>query len=442
MRQAGAVPVVAVAASGGRDSTALLHATAHAARGTRLQVVALHVHHGLNPAADIWQQHLQRQCARWARAGLPIKALTRRLNGSPARGESVEAWARRERYRALAAMARDAGAEIVLLAHHRRDQAETFLLQALRGAGPAGLAAMPREAIRDGLCWCRPWLEQPAEAIAAYVTRHRLTHIDDDSNQNRRFDRNRLRHDVWPALLAAFPHAEATLSLAARQAQWAIELIDGVAESDLAAVMVAAPGGLGANAIDMVAWQALPPPRRVAVLRHWLATLVNDGVRDSLIERLGDELVTGRTGRWPLDAGRELRLYRARLTVEPVVSGRAPSPTTTRLHLDRPGVVDLPDWGGHLEIDAVEEGGAPASLLARAELRPRAPGDTFQFTPRGTARILKKQYQARAVPAWQRGGPVVVCGAQLIFVPGLGIDARACAVRGEPQLLIRWQPAP
>ena len=229
---------MAVAASGGRDSTGLLHATVRAAHGTGLQVAALHVHHGLNPAADDWQRHVQQQCARWARAGLPVRCLTRRLNGNPAAGESVEGWARRGRYAALAEMAREAGAKLILLAHHRRDQAETLLLQALRGGGPAGLAAMPREARREGLLWCRPWLDEPGEAIAAYVARHRLSHIEDDSNLDTRFDRNRLRHDVWPALLEAFPHAESTLAAAGRHARWGAELIDEIGEGDLAGLHV------------------------------------------------------------------------------------------------------------------------------------------------------------------------------------------------------------
>ena len=154
-------PAVAVAASGGRDSTALLHATARAARDLGLEVHALHVHHGLVADADAWLERLEAQCRRWRAAGLPVHFHSTRLDGRPARGESVEAWARRERYQALAAMARHAGCALVLLAHHRRDQAETFLLQALRGAGPAGLAAMPRRAERAGLTWARPWLAQP-----------------------------------------------------------------------------------------------------------------------------------------------------------------------------------------------------------------------------------------------------------------------------------------
>jgi tRNA(Ile)-lysidine synthase len=427
--------VVAVAASGGRDSTALLHATARTAQGQGIGVVALHVHHGLNPSADDWQLHLQRQCARWARAGLPIRFHAFRLAGTPARGESVEAWARRGRYAALAQMAREAGAKIILLAHHRRDQAETLLLQALRGAGPAGLAAMPREIEREGLLWCRPWLDQPASAINAYVARHRLTHIDDDSNEDTRFDRNRLRHDVWPALLGAFPHAEAALTQAARLAQQAAALIDEVAGADLATLQDEAGAG-----IMLAAWKTLSPARQAAVLRHWLRPSAEEGVRETLIERLLVELPHARAARWPVGRASELRLYRGRLRLEGValpVAAADPIP----VRLDRPGRLELPAWGGALELAPVEQGGVSRVLLARAGLREREPGDQFQLAPRSTARSLKKQFQAIGVPAWQRGGPVVATADQVLFVPGLGIDARALATPGEPQLAIRWEPA-
>ncbi|WP_374569164.1 tRNA lysidine(34) synthetase TilS [Ideonella sp.] len=433
--------VVAVAASGGRDSTALLHATARAAQGQGAHVVALHVHHGLNPAADSWQQHLQRQCARWARAGLPVRLSTMRLSGAPARGESIEAWARRGRYTALAQMAHEAGAQVVLLAHHRRDQAETLLLQALRGAGPAGLAAMPREAEREGLLWCRPWLDQPAEAIAAYVARYRLTHIDDDSNQDTRFDRNRLRHDVWPALLAAFAHAEAALAQSARLSQQAAALVDEVAHADLAALR----GEPGAGII-VAAWKALSPARQAAVLRHWLRPSAEEGVRETLIERLLLELPHARASRWPMGAACELRLYRGRLTLSSLAPPNAATAATTTpnaapIRLDQPGQFALPAWGGTLELAVVAQGGVPRALLAQAGLRERLPGDQFQRAPRSTARSLKKQFQAVGVPAWQRGGPIVATANQLIFVPGLGIDARAWAAPGEPQLAIHWKPA-
>jgi tRNA(Ile)-lysidine synthase len=210
--------VVAVATSGGRDSIALLHATLHCAKALGLRVVALHVHHGLMPDADAWASNLEACCTRWADLGWPLSFACTRLTGRPGRGDSVEAWARRERYAALARMARKAGASLVLLAHHRRDQAETVLLQALRGAGPAGLAAMPRSVERDGLTWARPWLAQPAQAIDAYVEGHGLLFVVDPSNADPRHARSRLRASVMPPLREAFPEAETALATVARQA--------------------------------------------------------------------------------------------------------------------------------------------------------------------------------------------------------------------------------
>ena len=204
-KTASAFAVVAVAYSGGRDSTALLHATLRAADAQGVQVVALHVHHGLQPGADEWLAHCERQCAAWRRKGWPVEFAFKRLHLKPPKGESVEAVARDARYEALRVMAIECGADTVLLAHHRRDQAETFLLQALRGAGVAGIAGMPKGIERDGITWLRPWLDEPREHIEAYVRKHRLRHIDDDSNDDIRYARNRLRLKVWPALAASFP---------------------------------------------------------------------------------------------------------------------------------------------------------------------------------------------------------------------------------------------
>ena len=111
------------------------------------------------------------------------------------------------------------GCNTVLLAHHQRDQAETFLLQAMRSAGVAGLAGMPREIERDGLVWMRPWLGLPRSAIEAYVQHHGIAYVDDDSNEDDRYARNRLRRRVWPALEHAFADAEPSLAAAATWAQ-------------------------------------------------------------------------------------------------------------------------------------------------------------------------------------------------------------------------------
>ncbi|MEO7115207.1 MAG: tRNA lysidine(34) synthetase, partial [Caldimonas sp.] len=150
-----------------------MHATLRAAAPLGIHVVALHVHHGLNDGADAWLLHCEATCRRWTRAGRSLAFEARRLEGRPAPGGSVEAWARRARYGALSEMAQQHGIGLVLLGHHRRDQAETFLLQALRGAGVDGLSAMPGLIVREGISWARPWLESPREAIDAYVRTHR-----------------------------------------------------------------------------------------------------------------------------------------------------------------------------------------------------------------------------------------------------------------------------
>ncbi|MBI2733280.1 MAG: tRNA lysidine(34) synthetase TilS, partial [Aquabacterium sp.] len=225
---------VAVAFSGGRDSTALLHATARAALAYPGTVVlALHVHHGLSSHADDWLAHAEQVCADWAMQGMPVRLVSRRVQVDLTSGASVEAQARQVRYRALADMAKEAGCGLVLLAHHRRDQAETFLLQALRGAGLNGLAAMPPDAVREGVRWVRPWLAYPREAVEAYVAHHTLRWVDDDSNTQVRFARNRLRLGVWPGLIDAFPQAEASFAASARRLQdvlpaaevWRAELV-------------------------------------------------------------------------------------------------------------------------------------------------------------------------------------------------------------------------
>ena len=131
-------------------------------------------------------------------------------------------------------MALAGGADLVLLGHHRRDQAETFLLQALRGGGVAALAAMPKLARRDGITWARPWLDVPREAIEAYAREHRLRWVEDDSNDDDRFARNRLRLRVWPALVGAFGDAEVVLADAATRMAHAAAALDESAASDLA----------------------------------------------------------------------------------------------------------------------------------------------------------------------------------------------------------------
>jgi len=428
-----------VAYSAGRDSTALLHATARLARDRGIEVVALHVHHGLMPQADAWLTWAEAQVARWRKGGLPVRLVSTRLQARPTKGESVEAWARRERRSALARMAHAEGVDAILLAHHRRDQAETVLLQALRGAGPAGLAAMPRAVERDGIRWLRPWLDMPREAVEAYVRRHRLHFVDDASNADARFARGRLREQVWVALTRAFGDAEVTLAAVARRAQQAQALSSEIAQSDLA-VVVDRAGGL-----DVARWEPLSAARRANVLRAWLQAALGHGVPDSLIERLSRELPNARHARWPLDPARDLLLYRGQLAVSAVPRARdVVAPGEVTLDLSRPGRHLLLHWRGTLEVARVATGGVPAALMKSCRVVSRRGGERWQAQPRSTPRSLKKQYQAAGVPPSQRDGPLVYAGDRLVFVAGLGIDARVRAQGRGAALVLRWdadQPA-
>ena len=421
--------LVAVAVSGGRDSMALLHCTARAAAALGIDVVALHVHHGLQADADAWARLVEQTCQRWS-----VHFAMQRLEGQPAKGDSVEAWARRGRYLALAAMARAAGAGTVLLAHHQQDQAETFLLQALRGAGPAGLAAMPRQVEREGIVWARPWLAQPAQVVATYARRHRLRFVADPSNADPRFARSRLRAQLLPALRQAFPGADALLAESAARNAEAQALHDEIAQADLVA--------LGeAGALRLVPWRALSEARRRNVLRLWLSQVLGRGAPQTLIERLMRELPGTAAAEWPA-AGVTLRRYRGRLAAVPARKPTAPSSSLPQLAgIDSAGSYPVPGQAGRLHLVATPVGGVPLDALRNAQWRVRSGGEHFQRAMGTPPRRLKKQFQAAGIASWQRDAPLLFSAdGRLLFVPGLGIDARAQAVAGAPQFALFWEP--
>src|SRR5208282_5519945 len=224
---------VAVALSGGVDSMVLLDAAAACAARHSLSLSAIHVHHGLSPNAERWAEFCAAQCAR---RGVPL--VTHRLRLERRRGESLEALARTARYARLL----DSDVDAVALAHHADDQAETLLLQLLRGAGAHGLSAMARH--RPGRpALLRPLLGLPRATLAAYASARALAWIDDESNADLRYARNFLRHEVAPLLAARFPGYPATLVRAARHQAEASELADALAHID-------AVGALAGSGLD------------------------------------------------------------------------------------------------------------------------------------------------------------------------------------------------
>lgn len=245
-----------VAYSGGADSTALLAACAQRWPG---QVVAVHVHHGLQPAADDFVAHCQGVCVV---LGVPLTL--RYVNAHAKPGQSPEDAARRVRYGALddfLASPEGRGIGSVALAHHADDQVETMLLALSRGTGVAGMAGMPRRWLRGGLPWYRPLLSVPGEDLRSWLSEHALTWIEDPSNSDPRYTRNRIRSQLLPALQSVFPAFRETFVRSSGHAVEADMLLRELAADDLARV---------GTPPSIQGLQQLSHQRQSNVLRYWL----------------------------------------------------------------------------------------------------------------------------------------------------------------------------
>ncbi|QNP49235.1 tRNA lysidine(34) synthetase TilS [Diaphorobacter aerolatus] len=247
---------LAVALSGGADSTALLIACARRWPG---QVHALHVHHGLQAAADGFEAHCRTLCTRW---GIPLRVS--HVNARPSAGQSPEDAARQARYGALDAMLADQPLiRSMALAQHADDQVETIVLALSRGAGVAGLAAMPGHWERAGLPWHRPLLQVSSEDIRRWLRAQGAAWVDDPSNADQRYTRNRIRKHILPALEATFAQFRDTFARSAENAAQAAELLDELAQQDLQNT---------GNPPSIKALQTLSRARQANALRHWLRT--------------------------------------------------------------------------------------------------------------------------------------------------------------------------
>jgi tRNA(Ile)-lysidine synthase len=266
-----------VAYSGGADSTALLLACAEKWPG---QVRALHIHHGLQAAADEFEQHCIAFCAR---LGVPL--VVRRVHARHAPGQSPEDAARTARYEAFRAVALEEWAQYAItniaIAQHADDQVETLLLALTRGAGLPGLSAMPARWDRDGITYHRPLLGVPAPEIRAWLRERGVAFIDDPSNANEQFTRNRIRARLLPALDAAFPQFRETFARSAAHAAQAQALLQEVAAQDLIEV---------GNPPAIRALQTLSRPRQANVLRHWLKTTYNAAGSSAQLRELLDQI--------------------------------------------------------------------------------------------------------------------------------------------------------
>ena len=246
-----------VAYSGGPDSTALLLACLEKWPG---QVAAIHVHHGVQAAADNFEQHCRETCAR---LGVPLSVI--RVDGRHASGQSPEDAARRARYQAFDDLARDPAAPFrsLAIAQHADDQIETMLLALSRGAGLPGLSAMPEQWVRGDVQYYRPLLSVPASDIRTWLESRGADWVLDPSNADEQFTRNRIRARLLPALQASFPEFRSTFARSAAHAAQAQVVLQEVAAQDLERV---------GSPLQIAALQRLSQARQANLLRHWLKT--------------------------------------------------------------------------------------------------------------------------------------------------------------------------
>ena len=420
---------VAVALSGGRDSMALLDALAGLRAELPLAVSALHVHHGLSPNADAWAAFCVAECARRG-----VALAQRRVRVERAPGQSLEANARAARFDAL----RLAEADVVALAHHADDQAETLLLQLLRGAGPHGLAAMPAARAGPGPALVRPLLALPRAALEDYARRHGVVWIDDESNADTGLRRNFLRHEIAPRLAAAFPGYPATLVRAAAHNAEAAQLLDELAALDAGDGIAA--GDDGASTLDRALLAALAgrsPPRARNLLRWFLrghglpppSTARLAAMLDQFVRAAPDARV-----RVP-HAGIELGIFRGRIVVH------ASAVAAFALAWSGEPALALPH--GTLEFAPARGEGIATSALGAAvvTVRRREGGERLRIAMVGSPRALKRLLHDAGIAPWQRASlPLVYCGDTLAAVPGIGVDAALRAGADAPGVVVRWHP--
>lgn len=434
-RRPAPAPIV-VAFSGGRDSTALLdllwRLRAQRALAVR-ELRAVHVHHGLHPEADTWERHCADFCS-----GRNIAFETRRVHVER-RGRGIEAAARDARYAALADAARACGARIVATAHHLDDRVETFLLQWLRGAGVDGLAAIPAvRAFASGeLTLVRPLLDVPRESIERYLALRGLPCVEDPSNVDAALGRGALRTNVLPQLETVRAGWRRSAARSVELVADASAVLREVAAADLAAVSEGAPAGM--LRIDRLA--ALTPERRALVVREWLAAAGLEAPSRARLREVIEQALGARAdARLLVRVGsREVRRHRGLLLLrEPQPDARRRVTLTWRGE-DR---IAVPEWGGELVFERTTGSGFDADWLGAMplELRERGGGERFKPHPTRPSKTLKRLFQEAGIAEYERAAlPLVWRGDELIYVAGLGADARLVDVDGE-RIALRWQP--
>ncbi len=419
---------IALAYSGGLDSSLLLRLLADFRRRRKLPVLAFHVHHGLSPNADEWLAHCAAQAAL---AGVAFDAARVTLTDVATHG--VEQAARLARYNALGELCRRHRVAALLTAHHQDDQAETMLLQLFRGAGLRGLSGMPEAddahvLLGPQVLLGRPLLDCRRHELAQAADELGITPIVDESNADVRYRRNAVRQAILPLVQQHFPGATVAIARSARHAQAVQPLLDELAEMDLANCA----DQTNREALCAERLAALSPARADNLLRYWLA---QRGARrlpsEAQLTQLRQQVCGAAHDAQPLLELGGLRLERqAGLLIVSRLTAGEPPVGAIRLHWQGESRIELPPWRGALIF---EQGvvGLPAELLRKGELtlRARSGGERLKQDSARPSRSLKNLYQEAGILAQHRPWlPLIFLENDLIWAAGLGMDARYAQV--------------
>jgi tRNA(Ile)-lysidine synthase len=423
---------VCLAYSGGLDSTVLLHVLSRLQSSHPLR--AIHIDHGLQAQSQEWALHCRDVCAEFA---VPFSSIAVRINRDA--GAGLEAAAREARYAALSDALADR--EVLLTAHHRRDQMETLLLQLFRGAGVHGLAAMPvrrtlaARADQNERVLVRPMLDQSIAGLQAYASHFKLRWIEDPSNAEIDFDRNYLRHELLPLIAKRWPAAESAVARSARLCAEAAEIVDDQAGKDVA--------GLCGNRLSLKHLERLSEARQRNGLRYALRQL---GLAVPSARQLGQALATmleTRADGQPVAAWPGVRLRRYRddlwLFAEQEDPAGACGPEDYIWPTD--AVLEMGAVRGNLQLQAATGSGIAVDFCA-ADLRVKFRTGGEQLRPGGNARTreLKKLLQESDIVPWMRRHiPLVYAGEQLLAVGDIWVNADFAAAAGEPGRVILWR---
>ena len=423
--EANAPPALCIAFSGGPDSTALLHALAQLPEARERGLRALHVDHGLHANSADWAK----RCADFCES-LAIPWTTLRVQVDHARGEGLEAAARRARYAAFAANLGEG--EWLVLSHHRDDQVETVLLKLLRGAGPEGLGGMRTlRPFARGFLW-RPLLETPRENLRRYLSENDLSCIDDPANADPRFARNVLRREIMPRMAVHWRHADASILHAAQLCRAAADYIGNTAQSALANLR------READTLDVTRWLALPEALQAPVLDTWLHARGLPAPPDASRAELARQAADASQDSTPVIAwpGTEIRIWDGRLHA---TSPLAPPPAVWQAQWNG-APLELPQDCGGLRLESMDPATAWATMLdPPLTVHFRRGGERIKPAGDPHTRELRDLFQQARVPPWLRVRcPLIYENNELIAVGDLWISDRGKTVFDPRGARPRW----